>query len=347
MDSSSLEAGKLVNAPVTAVIASASDSPELGAKAQSVVHKEGRRATVGSSDRTWQRRLLPLMVGLLVTLTAFFIVASFVQLYYLQTRIEKAPRLDLGPAMTSLDEIAKDMQSGKIQDPRALNSRIEQARWQTLSILEANVLQRRYHHAGVLLISRIWTRYLGFVTGTILAMVGAAFILGKLQEASSNLGAEGGLWKVSLTTASPGLVLAALGTILMPGDPRHEHGSLRERRTGLSPRNVRRRRRGASSTPGPERCGTDAAERCGDSQGPEGPGNVQEVAGGSRTPDGAARGSSMWRIKIGRATASRVVVTALGCCVALTPPVTLLRTASSTASRRYGGRETMRGQRKS
>ena len=215
MDSSSLEAGKLVNAPVTAVIASPSDSPELGAKTQPVVHKEGRRATVGASDRTWQRRLLPLMVGLLVTLTAFFIVASFVQLYYLQTRIEKAPRLDLGPAMASLDEIAKDMQSGKIQDPRALNSRIEQARWQTLSILEANVLQRRYHHAGVLLISRIWTRYLGFVTGTILAMVGAAFILGKLQEASSNLGAEGGLWKVSLTTASPGLVLAALGTILI------------------------------------------------------------------------------------------------------------------------------------
>ena len=215
MDSSSLEAGKLVNAPVTAVIASPSDSPELGAKTQSVVHKEGRRATVGASDRTWQRRLLPLMVGLLVTLTAFFIVASFVQLYYLQTRIEKAPRLDLGPAMASLDEIAKDTQSGKIQDPRALNSRIEQARWQTLSILEANVLQRRYHHAGVLLISRIWTRYLGFVTGTILAMVGAAFILGKLQEASSNLGAEGGLWKVSLTTASPGLVLAALGTILI------------------------------------------------------------------------------------------------------------------------------------
>src|SRR6266542_4556 len=215
MDSSSHEAGKLVNTPVTAVIASVSDPPELGAKPQSLVHKEGRRAAVGSSDRTWQRRLLPLMVGLLVTLTAFVIVASVVQLYYLQTRSEKAPRLDLGPAMASLDEIAKDMQSGKLQDQGALNSRIEQARWQTLSILEANVLQRRYHHAGVLLISRIWTRYLGFVTGTILAMVGAAFTLGKLQEASSNLGAAGGLWKVSLTTDSPGLVLAALGTALM------------------------------------------------------------------------------------------------------------------------------------
>jgi len=216
MDSSSLEAGKLISAPATAIIASASDRPEPSVTPQPVVHKEGRRAAAaGSADRTWQRRLMPLMVGLLVTLTAFFIVASFVQLYYLQTRIEKAPRLDLEPAMASLDEIAKDMQSGKIQDQRAFNSRLEQARWKTLSILEANVLQRRYHHAGVLLISRIWTRYLGFVTGTILAMVGAAFILGKLQEASSNLGAEGGLWKVSLTTASPGLVLAALGTVLM------------------------------------------------------------------------------------------------------------------------------------
>src|SRR6266545_4689777 len=267
MDSSSHEAGKLVNPPVTAVIASVSDHPELGAKPQYLVHKKGRRAAVGSSDRTWQRRLLPLMVGLLVTLTAFFIVASFVQLYYLQTRIEKAPRLDLGPAMASLDEIAKDMQSGKLQDQGALNSRIEQARWQTLSILEANVLQRRYHHAGVLLISRIWTRYLGFVTGTILAMVGAAFILGKLQEASSNLGADA-------------------------GDPGHEHGSLCERRTGVSPGRVERRRRGAPSTPRPGRCRADATERRGDSQGLEGSGGVQEVEGGSRAPDRAARGSS-------------------------------------------------------
>ena len=209
MDSSSLEAGKLINTSASAVVAAAPDSAELGAKPQ-----PGRRVA-GSADRTWQRRLLPLMVGLLVTLTGFFIVASFLQLYYLQTRIEKAPLLDLGPAMASLDEITQDMQNGKVPDQRAFNSRLEQARWKTLAILEANVLQRRYHHAGVLLISRIWTRYLGFVTGTILAMVGAAFILGKLQEASSNLGAEGGLWKVSLTTASPGLVLAALGTALM------------------------------------------------------------------------------------------------------------------------------------
>jgi hypothetical protein len=216
MDSSSLEARNLISAPAAAAANAIVETPELGTKTAVREQAVGRRAPGANGvDRTWQKRLLPVMVGLLVTLTAFFFVASFVQLYYLQTRIERAPRLDLTPAMASLDEIAKDLQNGKVGDQLAFNNRLEYARWKTLSLLEANALQRRYHHAGVLLISRIWTRYLGFVTGTILAMVGAAFILGKLQEASSNLGAEGGLWKVSLTTASPGLVLATLGTALM------------------------------------------------------------------------------------------------------------------------------------
>jgi hypothetical protein len=214
MDSSSLEARNLISAPAAAAANAASESPDLAAKTAVREHVTGRRAA-SAGDRTWQNRLLPLMVGLLVGLTAFFIVASFVQLYYLQTRIERAPLLDLTPAMAALDEVAKDVQNGTVADQRVLSHRLESAKWKTLSLLEANVLQRRYHHAGVLLISRTWTRYLGFVTGTILAMVGAAFILGKLQEASSNLGADGGLWKVSLTTASPGLVLAALGTALM------------------------------------------------------------------------------------------------------------------------------------
>jgi len=207
MDSSSLEARNLIGA--STATSESSESTTRPAREQTAARRGA------ATDRTWQKRLLPLMVGLLVTLTAFFFVASLVQLYYLQTRIERAPALDLAPAVASLDQIGKDIQSGRIGDQAAFRNGLELARWKTLSLLEANALERRYHHAGVLLISRIWTRYLGFVTGTILAMVGAAFILGKLQEASSNLGAEGGLWKVSLTTASPGLVLATLGTVLI------------------------------------------------------------------------------------------------------------------------------------
>src|SRR3989442_6360614 len=110
MDSSSLEARNLINAPAAAAANAAPETPDLGTKAAVREQVVGRRA---SADRTWQKRLLPVMVGLLVTLTAFFFVASFVQLYYLQTRIERAPRLDLSSAMASLDEIAKDVREGK------------------------------------------------------------------------------------------------------------------------------------------------------------------------------------------------------------------------------------------
>jgi hypothetical protein len=49
----------------------------------------------------------------------------------------------------------------------------------------------------------------------ILALIGATFVLGKLREPESSAAAEGSLWKFSMTTASPGLMLALLGTILM------------------------------------------------------------------------------------------------------------------------------------
>jgi hypothetical protein len=187
----------------------------IGSAPQAAVRKEEKRVKVSRAEQTWQRKLLPLMVGMLVVLTAFFFVASFIQLYYLQTRIEAAPQLDLAPVMVSFEEFEKDLKSRSLNDDTAFGNRLDYSKWKMLSLLEANALQRRYHQAGVLLISRIWTRYLGFVTGTILALVGAAFILGKLRDTTTNLGAESALWKMSITSASPGLILAVLGAALM------------------------------------------------------------------------------------------------------------------------------------
>lgn len=153
----------------------------------------------------WQKKLLPFMIGMLSVLTIFFFVASFIQIYYLHSRIEQSPRLDLAPALDMLNA----------DSPTILNAtNLSNAQWKTLSLLEGHALQRRYHQANVLLMSRVWTRYLGFVTGMILALVGAAFILGKLRESDTKLESEG-VWKFSITTASPGLILALLGTLLM------------------------------------------------------------------------------------------------------------------------------------
>lgn len=152
----------------------------------------------------WQKRLLPVMTGMLTGLTIFFLLASFVQLFYLHQRIENCPSLDLNPAM-------KIMETGQLNT----TDRLDYARWKALVILEGHALGRRYHQANVLLMSRIWKSYLGFVTGMIMAMVGAAFILGKLREPETTLNAEGSAFKFSITSASPGLILATLGTILM------------------------------------------------------------------------------------------------------------------------------------
>lgn len=95
--------------------------------------------------------------------------------------------------------------------------------WRSLVVLDSHILQQRYHQANVLLMARIWVRYLGFVTGMMLSMIGAVFILGKLREPTTELtlGNEGenqkipSNLKVQLVTQSPGIVLVTLGTVLM------------------------------------------------------------------------------------------------------------------------------------
>jgi hypothetical protein len=152
------------------------------------------------------KELQPFMVIVLSLVILFFFTASAVQLYYLHQRIEQSPALDLTPALQTLEA----------NSPNASEKdKLQIARWKTLATLEGNALQRRYHQANVLLMSRIWTGYLGFVTGMILALVGATFILGKLKESESKVDAGNEVWKFSVTSASPGLVLTVLGTILM------------------------------------------------------------------------------------------------------------------------------------
>jgi hypothetical protein len=63
--------------------------------------------------------------------------------------------------------------------------------------------------------SRTWTRYLGFMTGMIFALVGAAFVMGKLREQESALALKNAAVEANITTTSPGLVLCLLGTVLM------------------------------------------------------------------------------------------------------------------------------------
>ena len=142
------------------------------------------------------------MAGLLVCLAAFFIVATVIQAGRMQKRIEDAAR----PTASLADAV-------QLGGERGLG--LAQARLDAQLRLEQYAMESRYQQAGLILMARVWIIYLGFVTGMILALVGAAFILGRLEEPASQLAGESSVLKVSIATTSPGLILAVLGTVLM------------------------------------------------------------------------------------------------------------------------------------
>lgn len=157
-------------------------------------------------DKTfsWQVKLLPFMQFMLGGLTLIFLCSSLWQFNKIQNQNEKIPELDLTTAFSGL----KDEELSE-------SDRVVYVQWKTLALLEKNTLDRRYHQANTLLMTRTWTRYLGFLTGMILALVGAAFVLGKLREESSDFSAKNAGAEFSLKSTSPGLILGFLGTILM------------------------------------------------------------------------------------------------------------------------------------
>ena len=166
---------------------------------------DGEASPVEENLAAWQSRLLPFMIIMIAGLTIFFFVASFAQLAYLHWNILQGTRVDV---RQSLDVMSNET----LTTPEEV---LAAAQLQSFTTLELYTLERRYHQANVLLMSRVWINYLGFVTGMILALVGATFIIGKLREPASKAGGEVGPAKFSFEGASPGMFLAALGVALM------------------------------------------------------------------------------------------------------------------------------------
>ncbi|WP_282610478.1 hypothetical protein [Pelagibius sp. Alg239-R121] len=179
------------------------------AQITAVVPDEQHQNQAGSSvleRENWSKKLLPLMGWMLIGLTLFFFIASAIQLAYLHVEIGKAPQPDLEMPMALLQG------SG---DEEAGNGERQNAAIAVLSALELSAMRFRYHQANVALLSRVWTRYLGFVTGMVLAMVGAAFVLGRLQDQGSEATAKSSAGSFTFKTASPGLIMATLGVAMM------------------------------------------------------------------------------------------------------------------------------------
>lgn len=158
------------------------------------------------SRAQWQRALLPVMTGTVLLAMAAFLAFSLLDTWSVRRGIENAPRLDLRADLAGVD-CAKATYSP--------HERGECLRWKVAVLLEEHTVNRRYHQANVALLVRVSVKYLGFLTGMLMSLVGAVFVLGQLRDPGSKLAVEGSGLKGALDTSSPGLILAFLGTLLM------------------------------------------------------------------------------------------------------------------------------------
>lgn len=150
----------------------------------------------------WQRKMLPVMTWTILALTAFFFLASLGQLIFLHDRIWRGSE-------QALKAVPDTLAGARPEDALAASS------FDALAELELYVLERRYHQANVFLMSRVWVRYLGFVTGMILALIGAIFVLGKLREPRYDVKTRMPGGQFSFSGTSPGLLLVLVGLLLM------------------------------------------------------------------------------------------------------------------------------------
>jgi hypothetical protein len=151
----------------------------------------------------WQIRLLPLMSGIIIATAIFFASAAVWKIGSIENRINR-----------EIKEPQEISFSGTVK-AQSFGQQITLARTQAAYSLEREALARRYNQAEIAFSLRLWTRFMGFVTGMILALVGAAFVLGKLETSINELGGNATGISFSLRSASPGVVLAVLGTVLM------------------------------------------------------------------------------------------------------------------------------------
>ncbi|WP_174280269.1 hypothetical protein [Sphingomonas bacterium] len=152
----------------------------------------------------WQSRLLPVMVAMLVGAALLFSTATIVQ-YGRIAQWMTAPTPPPSGAMWD-DAMLR---------PATFADRAMLAQRRAEYALEVDVIRRRYEQNGQAITTRLWARFMGFLTGMIMTMVGSAFVLGKLNDAGNELSGGGAGYALAIKSASPGIVLATLGTVLI------------------------------------------------------------------------------------------------------------------------------------
>jgi hypothetical protein len=151
-----------------------------------------------SSTAAWQAKLLPFMMTGLAVMAVLFFLGTFWNYAGLQSRLD----LHEPEITVALEKLHTSTTSPAYQD------------WYMRVVLEDRALRSRHHQNTAVIESRVWTRFMGFMTGMMMVLCGCIFILGKLEaQFDGSAKASGG--EGAMKTNSPGLVLAVVGSVLI------------------------------------------------------------------------------------------------------------------------------------
>jgi uncharacterized membrane protein len=172
--------------------------------------EETNKKTASANDKhiiDWQKRMMPWLIIAPSALILIFILLATVQLRSFESHIYQSDSLNISKSLPKVDSVTIDT---------SITTKLGYLKLYALTKMEEYSINRRYNQAGEILVSGIYTKYMGFFTGMILAIVGAIFIISKLKEDTSNL--EGTINEhinFKLVSSSPGIVFGVLGTLLM------------------------------------------------------------------------------------------------------------------------------------
>ncbi len=174
-----------------------------------VAHSSGALGSQPAPDTRevsrWQRKLLPFMIRFMVVIAIGFFALSTYDVYEVRRFVANDSS---GGLRARVDEMVRARAGAQANTAGDLVQ-------QSLLVLEADAMENRYRQASALLMSRIWTRQLAFLTGMVLAFIGSIFILGKMTEGKSDVSLGTDQLKGAISSTSPGLILAFFGTLLM------------------------------------------------------------------------------------------------------------------------------------
>lgn len=141
------------------------------------------------------------MVGSLMVVGLTFIGATLFFFHDLEQRLEHSA-VDIVKLVDSVAE------KGTPADPQVHRD------WYVRSTLEGIALQQRFNAQAAVVKGRLWTRFMGFLTGMLLALTGCVLVLGKMREPVNASGQAPGGYALAIAS-SPGVFLALLGTALI------------------------------------------------------------------------------------------------------------------------------------